>query len=485
MGKFEKKNRPLTNGDRPLYYSNQQPVVTPRNTADPVSPKRPTEQRPADRKPAAPKQAAPAPKTPRKKKMNRSLPILLSVLAAVLVIGACVTGYFLLRDDGLIADNIYVAGIDLSGMTPEEATAALQDVSFTETMNVRLYTRGDLFPTFTTTYDPKSEVVLDIFGKPVENAQQTDPVVEPEKPETDADAPLDENGNPYLRDMLLCLPGDKVNVSLDVEKAVEEAMTYGRGFAAKKNTTRVDIDVVQYLSLDEAYIRDVLESTLSQSNLEGSETEIRKTTVIVNDEDGNPVETEAVEITLGTLRREVHIDKLYDEIVSGYMSGNYDLQYVYDETIPTPVDLDALYKEYKCSAPVGAFCDEDTYEITDEVNGYGFTMAEAYKAFLPSKAGETVTLTLRELVPAITRKSLEAELFCDVLSSYDSPHVWNPTRTKNLELACEAIDGTIVKPGEVFSFNKTVGERTAEKGYGEAGVYVGGRTENQLGGGVC
>ena len=202
MGKFEKKNRPQGPGDRPLYYSNQQPVVSPRSAAPGNGAKRPPVQRPAVQRSAPPKQ--PIPEGPKKKKGSK-LPLILGLVAAAVVLFTCVVGYLLLRDDGLIADQIYVAGIDLSGMTPEQAVAALEDVSFTETMNIRLYTRGDSFPTYTTTYDPKSEVVLDIFGKPIENAQQTDPVVEPEKPEADADAPLDENGNPYLRDMILCL----------------------------------------------------------------------------------------------------------------------------------------------------------------------------------------------------------------------------------------------------------------------------------------
>lgn len=194
---------------------------------------------------------------------------------------------------------------------------------------------------------------------------------------------------------------------------------------------------------------------------------------------------DAIEITIGTLKRNIDIDALYKEVIDAYMSGNYDLQYIYNETIPTPVDLDKLYEDYHCVAPVNAFCDEDTYEITDGKNGYGFTMSDALIAFSAAKPGDTVILPLKELIPRFTRESLQNELFCDVLASYDSPHVWNPTRTHNLELACEAINGTILKPGDVFSFNEVVGQRTAAKGYGEAGVYVGGRTENQLGGGVC
>src|SRR5699024_10646494 len=58
--------------------------------------------------------------------------------------------------------------------------------------------------------------------------------------------------------------------------------------------------------------------------------------------------------------------------------------------------------------------------------------------------------------------------------------------TNNLDLACKAINGTILNPGEIFSFNDVVGERTAAKGYLPATVYVtGGASAEELGGGVC
>lgn len=58
-------------------------------------------------------------------------------------------------------------------------------------------------------------------------------------------------------------------------------------------------------------------------------------------------------------------------------------------------------------------------------------------------------------------------------------------RVTNIQLAVKSINGLILMPGETFSFNQTVGERTAERGYKEAGVIVGDRLESGLGGGIC
>jgi vancomycin resistance protein YoaR len=58
-------------------------------------------------------------------------------------------------------------------------------------------------------------------------------------------------------------------------------------------------------------------------------------------------------------------------------------------------------------------------------------------------------------------------------------------RTHNLTKAANGINGSIVLPGEVFSFNGTVGRRTMESGYKDAMVIVNGKFEPGLGGGIC
>lgn len=64
------------------------------------------------------------------------------------------------------------------------------------------------------------------------------------------------------------------------------------------------------------------------------------------------------------------------------------------------------------------------------------------------------------------------------------PDVYN--RTVNIKLACSAINGTVVYPGETFSFNKIVGPRTYDRGYREASVFGPGNTIQQgIGGGIC
>ena len=111
--------------------------------------------------------------------------------------------------------------------------------------------------------------------------------------------------------------------------------------------------------------------------------------------------------------------------------------------------------------------------------------ADVQKQLDEAEPGQELRVPFQILIPEHTKASLEADLFRDRLSYAHTEHTWNSNRTRNLELACEAIDGYILKPGAVFSFNGVVGERTAEKGYREAIVYSGMESVQELGGGVC
>lgn len=61
----------------------------------------------------------------------------------------------------------------------------------------------------------------------------------------------------------------------------------------------------------------------------------------------------------------------------------------------------------------------------------------------------------------------------------------NKARSNNIALAVEAINNEVVFPGEIFSFNKVVGQRTVEKGYMKAPEIVKGELIEGIGGGIC
>lgn len=104
----------------------------------------------------------------------------------------------------------------------------------------------------------------------------------------------------------------------------------------------------------------------------------------------------------------------------------------------------------------------------------------------PLNDARIIPISFKTVKPIITKTDLENVKMNGLLSDYTTSFDPNlKERTLNIKLAAKAIDGMVVKPGEVFSFNYTVGPRTVEAGYQEAMIIEGNAFVPGLGGGVC
>lgn len=95
----------------------------------------------------------------------------------------------------------------------------------------------------------------------------------------------------------------------------------------------------------------------------------------------------------------------------------------------------------------------------------------------------TILLDSYGTMPRVTRSQLMSGY--GLVASYTTETTNDAARNINVRLACEAVNGTTVQPGEVFSFNACTGQRTLEKGYLPAAAIAGGMTVDEVGGGVC
>jgi vancomycin resistance protein YoaR len=91
-------------------------------------------------------------------------------------------------------------------------------------------------------------------------------------------------------------------------------------------------------------------------------------------------------------------------------------------------------------------------------------------------------VTLKPLVTTQDIKNVDKKLIGKYGTKFDPGNV---NRTTNMRLASKAISGIILMPGEKFSFNQVVGERTTARGYKTAGVIVKGEFTEGIGGGIC
>lgn len=352
--------------------------------------------------------------------------IILGALVLVAALAVCAYG-FVLMGGSTIYPNVYIAGIDVGGLDREAALAAVQD-------------------------EVSSRFTADTLTI-------------------------------ALPDQTVTIDSDASNIALNADEAVDAAMTYGRNrgpFSAilthrRAQTGRYDVNLTSSLDLDTEYIR----STLEQAAAKAEKALVEPS---VNFDEAS----KTITVVTGSPKVSLDVDKLYDAVLARYDAGNFsELTFDYDTVPCESVDLKPYYDKY-CTEMTDAYYDEEKHELVPEVKGFGFDLEYYTQQIAMADAGQTFTIQMKDLVPEVTLESLEKEYFSTTLAKYDSPHVVNADRTKNLELACAAIDGTILNPGEIFSFNKVVGERTPEKGYRPATIYqAGGKSEAETGGGVC
>ena len=99
-------------------------------------------------------------------------------------------------------------------------------------------------------------------------------------------------------------------------------------------------------------------------------------------------------------------------------------------------------------------------------------------------SGETISIPIHDLEPSITREMLQSKFV--LRGAYTTSFSASTKNRKyNIRFGAEKINGIILKPGDVFSTNDTLGKRTRKNGWKNAGAYEGGEVVQQPGGGVC
>lgn len=134
-------------------------------------------------------------------------------------------------------------------------------------------------------------------------------------------------------------------------------------------------------------------------------------------------------------------------------------------------------------APVDAAIDRITGEIIPHENGIYFDVDQIVNEIISAPPQSVVGLEGIEVVPFLRSEHL-AEL-TELLGDFSTPVLGSPARVENIRLSLKAINNILLLPGETFSFNDVVGERTKERGYRSAPIILGETVAPGVGGGIC
>ncbi len=425
---------PRKSGSMPLYTPAKD--ATQRVNVESASSRRPRSASSQRRSPAQSKSATP----------NQRTTILILVCITLVLLAAIIVALVAItagpEDDGLILHNVYAAGVNLGGKTPEEAKVLLTEA----TKN---------------TYSQLNMIV---------RVYSTD----------------------------LTLSPDKTGATLNVDGVIDAAYAYGRSGSRSENQNAKNqsytkshvVSILPYLRLDTNYIRSELETLGAQYGTILSQPTYRVEGQRPNTNiDETEIDVEKVYqtlyITLGHAQYGLSINKLYDQIMEAYNTNIFEVVGNTDPEIsPESPNLEQIFQDLQCIAPVNATLNDTTYEVTPGKYGYGFIIEDVQALLETANYGEEVAIPLTFLRPTLTAEDLTDGLFESILASHRLPATVDESLLKNLELVCEAINGHILHPDEVFSFNELVGLPNEEDGWMEVMSYVEKVPQNLVGGGI-
>ncbi|OKZ77365.1 MAG: hypothetical protein BHW01_05180 [Clostridium sp. 27_14] len=273
----------------------------------------------------------------------------------------------------------------------------------------------------------------------------------------------------------------ELNIQFDTTNAVNNAYKVGR----TGNLLQNDLTILQTKFQKKQF---TLNLTLDIESLKKQLQDISGKLPDKVKESSYYIEGSNLILTKGETGAVVDVDKTASEIIEQIQNlnvKNNTIEIATEEKSPSALDIDSIHSELYSEAK-DAYFTQNPYSIYPSENGVDFAISiNDAKAMLQEDKDE-YSIPLKVLYPSVTTNMLGTEAFPNLLSQYSTSYsTRNQKRTTNLRLAANKINGTVLMPGETFSYNKVVGERTIAAGYQEAPIYVSGKVVDGLGGGIC
>ena len=368
------------------------------------------------------------------KKSSKKKVVIIAIIIILLILAICSTVFGLANmNSDKIAQGISIGNVNVSGKTKAEAKALLEQKTETKkTEDLKIKT------------NVKTEEDKDFSGN---------------------------------------ISFEQLKLDYNIDESIEKAFQIGRDSNVVVNNFNVLKTFFKKNNSDIVYNYDQEELENQIESINGKIPGAVKESSYYVDKD----EKELV-ITRGEKGIRINPDIVKEEVeneIKNVDTSEKEIDLSTEEKEPEPIDLDKVYSEVH-TEPKDAYYTKDPFTLYPHVDGIDFdiSMEEAKKLLEENK--EEYVIPLKITKPDITTDEIGSEGFPDLLGTYKTYYnSSNKDRTTNLRLASNKIDGTVLMPGETFSYNKVVGERTIAAGYKEAPIYAGGKVVDGIGGGIC
>ena len=359
-----------------------------------------------------------------KKQTKKVKKIIISIIIVAIVALLFSTVFALTNiNNEKIISGVTIKGVEVSGLTKEEAIAKLQTV-YSEKM--------------------KNNIMLQYEE-------------------------LESELNPTL-----------MEVNYNVEKAVNEAYSLGRDGNIFINNYHIlgtligkkdfDVDMTMNEETTKQTINDIganLPGIMMESSYSIEEDEL----IIIRGKEGVVISTDTLLSEVKDMLNDIHETDNVIEIPV-------------ETKTPQEIDVDKIHSEVYQEAQ-DAYYTKDPFTVYPEVEGIDFDVEKA-KEMIAAEVKDEYVIELIITKPKVTLEDIGTEAFPDRLSTFSTRYnAADKDRTTNLVIACQKLNGKVLMPGETFSYNETLGPRTYAAGYRNGKIYENGQVVDGLGGGIC
>ena len=371
------------------------------------------------------KSEVPPKKKPAPRGRRIALKLVLVLCLAVLLVSLTAVWGYTLSVNGRNLPQVYVNGVYVGNMTPEETEAALREAKWDALEGESLAVSLPAGAGFTVDYLRSGAVV-------------------------------------------------------SREQAVTAAKTYGHDGGVFTNLWRWltnHISPVDVLAGERTLDKSYIQSCIDQGILSLSAA-LNKTPYTADPESAKLV------LFKGAGGVELDTDALYDAIATALRAGEKTMSFEKLKSEPPMPNFEQIYDQVSVEAQSAYY--SESFEVVPEVVGVSFGIEDAVQRWKAAKVAEEVVVPLEITQPLYTAEQLKGLLFRDLLGAQMTYYSGSTSeRINNIRLAASKLDGLILLPGESFSYNDTVGKRTQEAGFQYADAYSDGQVVPELGGGIC
>jgi len=368
------------------------------------------------------------------KSKNKKLTKIVIIVSMLLIGFFCCTIFSIINiNSSRILRGISINGIDVSNMTKEEATNKISKlVDEKVSSNIKIY------------YDEDTEKINEMSA------------------ETSIEI-------------------STLEVDYNINSAIQEAYNIGKTgniFENNFNILRVIINK-RNIDLNFSIDDEILEKTLINISSNLPNKLIQSSYYIEND---NLILTKGIK---GYEIKDKEFKQAVLNILNDFQTTTQEIIVPVQYVEPKKLDIEVIYNEVH-KEPQDAYYEESPFKVYKEVKGVDFDTDEAKKIIAKNPNNTEYKIKLNHTNAKKKLEDLDIDIFQDLLGSYSTRYdEKNKDRTNNLVLATKKINGIVLSPGEEFSYNKIVGERTISAGYKESKIYSNGQVVDGLGGGIC